>query len=140
MQGEEPPEQIIAHSPESPDEMVRLAGLFDIGLALEPGRDENNQIAISNKLFTYLLAGNVVIATATKGQRPVIEALGAAGFCYEPGDVDTLAHRLKLWLEDRTSLQEARRQAWDWGTRQYNWDLEKKKFLQVIETVLTAAA
>lgn len=134
------PEQIIAHAPEPPDEMVRLASLFDVGLALEPGRDENNQIALSNKIFTYLLAGNAVIATATKGQRPVIEAIGAAGFFYEPGDVNTLVRRLKMWFEDRTSLEEARRQAWDWGTREYNWDLEKKKFLRVVETVLTASA
>lgn len=134
------PGQIIAHHPEAADEMVRLASLFDIGLAVEPGRDKNNQIAISNKIFTYLLAGNAVIATATKGQRPIIEAIAPAGFCYEPGDVDTLAHQLKSWFEDRASLEEARRQAWGWGTREYNWDLEKKKFLQVVETALAASA
>jgi hypothetical protein len=41
-----------------------------------------------------------------------------------------------VWFEDRRLLDEARRQAWDWGTRQYNWDLEKKKFLQVVEALL----
>ncbi len=129
------PEQITVHSPALPDDMVRLASGFEIGLALEPGRDANNRIAVSNKLFTYLLAGNAVVATATRGQRPIIEAIGAAGFCYEPGDVEALAHRLQRWCADRTSLEAARRHAWDWGTSRYNWDLEKENFLQAVATV-----
>lgn len=129
-------EQIIAHPPASSDEMVRLAVAYDIGLALEPHVTENSQICIANKIFTYLLAGNAVIATDTRGQRPVVEAIGKAGFYYWPGDARALANRLIEWYEDRASLNKARREAWDWGTREYNWDLEKRKFLQVIETVL----
>lgn len=132
------PDQIIAHSLELPDEMVRLAGLFDVGLAVEPGRGENNQIAVSNKLFVYLLAGNAVIATGTKGQRPIVEGLGNAAFCYDPGDIGALGHRLKMWFEDRESLEGARREAWDWGAAKYNWDLEKKKFLILVEKVLAS--
>lgn len=132
------PRQIVAHWPERPGEMVRLASVFDVGLALEPGRDGNNRIALSNKIFTYLLAGNAVVATATEGQRPVVETIGGAGFCYEPGDVKALAGRLRAWYEDRASLERARREAWEWGSREYNWDLEKKKYLQVIGRVLAA--
>lgn len=134
------PRQIIAHAPVPPDEMVRLSAQYDVGLALEQHVSENREICLTNKIFTYLLGGNAVIASATKGQRPVIEAIGAAGFCYEPGDVNMLAGGLKLMYEDRMYLQRARRLAWDWGTRKYNWDLEKQKFLRVIETVLTACA
>jgi glycosyltransferase involved in cell wall biosynthesis len=128
-------EQITVHSPAPPDDMTRLASGFEIGLALEPGRDTNNRIAVSNKLFTYLLAGNAVIATATRGQRPIIEAIGGAGFCYEPGDVETLAHRLHRWCVDRTSLEAARQHAWDWGSKRYNWDVEKENFLHALESV-----
>lgn len=132
-------EQIIVHELEPPDEMVRHASGFDVGLALEPGRDENNQIAISNKIFTYLLAGNALVATATKGQEYIMKTLKGAGFCYRPGDVYALTEQLKVWYDDRVSLQEARRQAWDSGTWRYNWDLEKKKFLEVIDSVLKTA-
>lgn len=132
------PERIVVYDPAPPDELVRLASQFDIGLALEPGKDENNQIAISNKIFTYLLGGNAVIATATKGQRAIVEEIGKAGFCYWPGDVDALTQCLKVYFEDRTFLDAARWQAWEWGTKKYNWDLEKKKFLRVVETVLNS--
>jgi glycosyltransferase involved in cell wall biosynthesis len=116
--------------------MVRLASLFDVGLAPEPGRDENNRIALSNKIFTYLLAGNAVVATATDGQRQVMEAIGEAGFCYAPADVGVLAGCLRAWFADRGALERARRRAWEWGTREYNWEREKEKFLRVVEEVL----
>ena len=129
-------QRIIIHPPGPPEEMVRLANPYDVGLAIEPGAGENNQIALSNKLFTYLLAGNAVIATNTKGQQAVTKSLRCAAYCYEPGDVNMLARHLKFLLENRRLLEESRRQAWDWGTRQYNWDLEKRKFLRVVKEVL----
>ena len=53
-------ERIVSHAPAAADEMVRLAAEFDIGLALEPAASVNNDLALSNKLFTYVLAGNAV--------------------------------------------------------------------------------
>lgn len=132
--------QIIHHKPAPPDEMVRLSSEFDIGLSIEPGRSENNSMIVSNKLFTYLLAGNAVIATGTRGQRPFIEEVGSAGRCYEPGDAEALARILKRCYEDRVSLNYARRCAWLLGTTRYNWDVEKLKFLDLIEHVLDSSS
>jgi glycosyltransferase involved in cell wall biosynthesis len=133
------PEHIVSHGPDSADEMTRLAARFDIGLALEPGHNINNDLCISNKIFTYLLAGCGVIATATSGQRSIVEQIGAAGFLYEPGDSESLAKGLRTWYDDRSALMAARREAWEWGTRKFNWDLEKKKFLTVVESTLATA-
>ena len=134
------PGQIIAHGTAPPDEMARLAAQYDVGLALEQAQSENRDICLTNKIFTYLLAGNAVIATSTRGQRPIMDAIGTAGFCYDPGDVHAFAQCLKLWYEDRDSLDEARRQAWNWGTHRYNWDMEKTAFLQIIGEVLGSPA
>lgn len=41
---------------------------FDIGLALEPGKDLNNELALSNKIITYAQAGLFILATATRAQ------------------------------------------------------------------------
>ena len=131
-------EKIVIHSPSPPNEMVRLASLFDVGLALEPKRDANNCLTISNKLFTYLLAGNAVAATDTPGQQIVIQKIGMGGFSYKSGDVVNLSHYLRLWAENRRLLEEARLQAWEWGSREYNWDIEKQKFLRVIKSVLNS--
>jgi len=131
--------QLVFHAPGCQDEMVRLAAAYDVGLALEPGSNRNNDLAISNKLFTYLLAGNAVAATSTSGQRAVMGKIGSAEFCYEPGDVESLARGLRFWYEDRGALHRSRKQAWDWSTREYNWDAEQRKFLTVVEGVVSEA-
>ena len=130
--------KIISHPPELPFEMVRLAAGYDVGLALEQASSENSNICLSNKLFVYLLAGNAVLATATQGQRPIMETVGDAGFCFEPGDIASLAARLRLWHGDRNLLHESRRHSWDWGASRFNWDAEKHKLVQTVAEALSA--
>jgi glycosyltransferase involved in cell wall biosynthesis len=129
-------QQICSYEPEPQSEMIRLAAIHDVGLALERRDTENHDLCIANKIFTYLLAGNAVIATATRGQQLIMETIGDAGFSYEPGDVNALARGLRRWYENRNILQHARQRSWDWGTRRFNWDLEKKKLVQQVEAVL----
>jgi glycosyltransferase involved in cell wall biosynthesis len=129
-------QQIYSHDPEPQSEMIRLAALHDVGLALERKDTENHDLCLANKIFTYLLAGNAVIATATRGQQLIMETIGEAGFSYEPGDVNALVRCLRLWYENRNFLQQAREKSWDWGTRRFNWDLEKKKLVQQVDAVL----
>lgn len=128
--------QIYTHEPKPQSEMIRLAAIHDVGLALERKDTENHDLCIANKIFTYLLAGNAVVATATRGQKEVMETIGDAGLCYEPSDVSALARGLRHWYENRNILQQARQRSWDWGTRRFNWDLEKQKFVQTVEEAL----
>jgi glycosyltransferase involved in cell wall biosynthesis len=128
--------QICWHAPAPQGEMVRLAAVHDVGLATELRDTENHDLCIANKLFNYLLAGNAVIATATTGQQPVMQTIGDAGFSYQPGDVNMLARGLQFWYQDRNTLHRARQTSWEWGTRQFNWDVEKKKFLRTVERAL----
>jgi len=132
-----PPQAIVLHAPSEPDEMIRAAAEFDVGLALEQPASLNRSICLTNKIFSYLLAGNAVAASDTTGQKPTVEAIGEAGFLYAPGDIDALAEGLRYWSEDRQQLQRARQEAWSYGTYPFNWDFEKKKFLEVVSGVLT---
>ncbi len=131
------PEQIYAYNPEPPDEMIKLAAQYDVGLALEQKISKNRDICLTNKIFTYLLAGNAIIATATQGQRLIMQTVKNAGLCFELGNIKRLTEQLRCWYEDRPSLNKARRAAWEWGTRKYNWDIEKKKFIKVIHGLLS---
>jgi glycosyltransferase involved in cell wall biosynthesis len=127
---------IVLHNPASPDEMICSAAEFDVGLALEQPCTPNHDLCLSNKIFAYLLAGNAIAATATTGQQAIVKRLGKAAFLYAPGDVDALADGLRRWSRDREQLQQARREAWSWGTHPFNWEVEKEKFLQVVEGAL----
>jgi glycosyltransferase involved in cell wall biosynthesis len=131
--------QITVHPPAAPAEMVRLASEYDIGLALEQPVDENRSLCLSNKLFVYILAGNAIAATGSRGQRQIAESLEDAAFSYEPGHVEGLATGIRRWHTDRQALNAARDRAWRWGTERYNWDLEKRKFLAVVDSALRGA-
>lgn len=130
------PERIQSHSPGPSDEMARLAASYDVGLAVEPGGSQNSGVILSNKFFTYLLAGNAVAATATSEQQALMAQLVGVGFTYAPGDTAALANGLRGWYDDRAALQAAREAAWGWGTTRYNWDNEQHLLLRCVGEAL----
>jgi glycosyltransferase involved in cell wall biosynthesis len=132
-------DRIVSHAPAPPDEMARLSAEYDIGLTLERPSDHNRTLCLTNKLFVYLLAGNAIIATNVPGQRSLMAGLPGAGCCYEPGDIVSLAAGIHKWYTDRSDLESSRREAWAWGGRRYNWDREKRTFLNLVESILSPA-
>ena len=129
-------EAIVSHGPGLPDDMPRLASEFDVGLSLEQPLSENRNLCLSNKIFTYLLAGNAIVATNTVAQSRLAKSISEAVKVYPPGDIDGLASILDMWRNDRASLEKFRLNAWRAGHEQYNWDSEKKKFLERIGSIL----
>jgi glycosyltransferase involved in cell wall biosynthesis len=128
--------KVTFSSPAPPEEMIRLSAEHDVGLALEPPTTRNRELCVANKIFSYLLAGNAIAATSTTGQKAVLERLGAAAFLYKTGNYEALASGLRVWHDDRSELQRAREAAWSSGTYSFNWDLEKKKLLDLVKSVL----
>jgi hypothetical protein len=115
--------------------MVTHAAACDIGLALEPPSSINNDILLSNKIFTYLLAGTAVVATRTRGQAALLAELGPAAEGCDVGDAASFAGAVERLIASPQRLLEARRAAWDLGTCRFNWDLEKLRFLEVVRTI-----
>jgi glycosyltransferase involved in cell wall biosynthesis len=89
---------------------------------------------VTNKIFSYLLAGLAVAATDTPGQREVLREFPAAGFLYPGGSPQALAAGLRKWLSDRRALRDAQQSAWDAAREKYCWDVEQEKFLRAIES------
>ena len=108
--------------PIAPDALVASCAAFDVGLALEPARSPNNDLAASNKLFTYLVAGLAVALTDTTGQRPVADELGADAVRVRPGDSAALAAGLRRWHEDRAALARARQASFAAARRRWHWE------------------
>jgi len=132
-----PQSRIIAHAPAPADAIVRTAAEFDVGLAMEPGSSPNSDMALSNKLFTYLLAGAAVLATATGAQRAFCEQVAGACAVVAPDDASAVAKALTRWVNDRAVLDRARELAWAAGDTRYNWDIEKRTFLDAIGSVFS---
>lgn len=124
------------HRPVPPHEVIRWCARYDVGLALERPNSLNRNICLTNKIFSYLLAGNAVIGTATEGQKRLLDEIPGAGFSVEPGDANAIAARLKFWYHDRAALNAARHQSWQHGSQTFNWDREKTKFINVVDDAL----
>jgi glycosyltransferase involved in cell wall biosynthesis len=127
---------IISHAPANPDEMVRCAAAFDVGLALEPPVSVNNDILLSNKVFTYLLAGTALVMSRTAGQSRLMPELGVAARAFDHDNPQSFALALQTWVNSPESLAEARDHAWQIGEQRFNWDLEKETFLHVVTRAL----
>ena len=93
---------------------------------------------MSNKLYTYILAGNAVVASNTAGQSRAVRDLKGAAVIYDAGSAESLAAALNSWCADRRALHDARAEAWRLGERRFNWDVEKQEFLRAAEGALLA--
>jgi glycosyltransferase involved in cell wall biosynthesis len=119
-----------------PDEMAQLAAGHDIGLALELGTPPNRAISLTNKIFTYLLAGIPVLLSDTPAQRELATHLGEAARVVDLSTMDTVLKPLNNWLMNPGSLMIAKHEALRLSRERFNWDKEKKCFLQSIERTL----
>jgi glycosyltransferase involved in cell wall biosynthesis len=118
--------------------MIALCQGYDVGLAIEPGFSQNNRLALSNKAFTYMLAGLAVALTNTPGQRCLIDDLGPDAIGYEPGDASALAAGLTAWGADRGKLLRAKQAAWEAAQRRWHWEhaQERGALLEAVDSVL----
>jgi glycosyltransferase involved in cell wall biosynthesis len=121
------------------DELIKDAARFDFGLALEQPVNKNRQITITNKLFTYLLAGIIPVATATPGQREVMDQIAGIGVLYRPSAVDELVIRMNQFTNSQQLMLETKEAAWAAARARFCWDVEKHKLINAVESVVRSA-
>ncbi|MCC8425737.1 glycosyltransferase [Mucilaginibacter sp. UR6-11] len=124
------------HNPVPPDELAGFASQFDIGLALEPGFSINNNIALSNKLFTYMQAGLAIVASDTTAQHDFMTKNATIGHVYPKGDVGVMAAILRNYHQHSAQLANAQNEALRLAKQQYNWETEGLKFLAIVKQTL----
>jgi glycosyltransferase involved in cell wall biosynthesis len=112
-----------------PDDMVTLAAAYDIGLSLETDVSENRKLCLTNKIFTYLLAGVPVLLSDTPAQRALASDLGAAARLVSLADPATMAATLDDLAASPLARAEASASAWRLGQERYNWETEKAALL-----------
>lgn len=119
-----------------PEQMVALAAEHDLGLALELNEPHHRALCLTNKIFTYLLAGLPMLMSRTPAQESLATELGAAVRVVDLNEPEAIAERLDALLSNPTQLKIARTKAWQLGQERYNWDVEKTRFLQSVERAL----
>lgn len=115
--------------PAAPDEMVRLAAGAHLGLSLEQSRPVNRDLCLTNKIFTYLLAGVPVALTPTTAQRELAPQLGAAAVPLDLGAPARTAAHLDHWLAHDRAVAAAT--AWRLGRERYHWEHEQEILIEL---------
>ncbi|MCW3090879.1 MAG: hypothetical protein JWP81_1948 [Ferruginibacter sp.] len=114
-----------------PEKLPEFASQFDVGLALETAFSVNNNIALSNKIFTYLLAGNAIILSNTTMQL-AFNKVHAVGEIFAINDMSNLVEKIKYYKEKQV-LNAQKRYNYLLATKQLNWDAESKNLLDVMK-------
>jgi hypothetical protein len=114
-----------------PDQMAVLAGAYDIGLSFETDVTESRRLCLTNKIFTYLLAGVPVMMSDTPAQRALAPDLDCAASLVSLADPRGIAAALDR-LAPAPVLARAKAMAAQLGRDRYNWDHEKDVLLQVV--------
>jgi len=122
-------ESLYFHPAVPPGELLSRTAEHDVGLSLEQPHCLNREIAVTNKLFLYFLAGLAVAATDVPGQRYVMATCPQAGALYPPGDVRALAEILQRFATDSAYLDQCKKAALKAAQEQWNWERESQKLV-----------
>jgi glycosyltransferase involved in cell wall biosynthesis len=126
--------------PEPPSAMVRLAAQHDMGLAAETSETANHRMCLSNKTFTYLMAGIPVLASNTPAQVALQRELDGAMLVYPQGDAAALAGCLDRFTGSPEALAAAKARARQLAQGRFNWETESQAFLDEVARSLAGDA
>ena len=124
----------------APDEMVRLAADYDLGLSLETDISESRKYCLTNKIFTYLLAGIPMMLSDTPAQRALAADLGRAATVVSLAEPAAMASALDLMCDTEGALEEAMVTAWRLGRERYNWEVEQRLLIAAVAGAFEGAS
>lgn len=124
----------------APDQMVKLAATYDLGLSLEIGNSPNKRACLGNKIFTYLLAGVPVMVSDTPAQRAFALDLGSAAAVVSVADPEGIARVLDRLAAMPAALADAKATAWRLADQRYNWEVEQKALVETVSAAFTRHA
>ena len=119
-----------------PDQIFKVASAFDIGIAAEIPYCENRNICLTNKIFTYLLAGNCILASDTAAQQNFMNTYKDVGLLYKHDDAEELANQIQRLYHDKAFLKTCKVNALALAENRMNWENESKKLSEIIAGVL----
>lgn len=107
---------------------------FDVGLALEPGKDFNNELALSNKIMAYAQAGLFILATDTKAQKKFVEKYSGLGIL-SGQKVENIKTSLEILLRQSTEINENKLGRFN-KAKDLSWEKEAEKLEKLWNRIL----
>lgn len=128
--------ELLVMIPTVPEkEIFQLASEHHFGLALEVPHSLNRDFCLTNKLFTYILSGNVLILSDTQAQREFHNSFPKTGICIDLKKIPEASAQI-VTLLNGLELNEQRSCNFELGRYTLNFDLEKEKILSRVRQIL----
>jgi glycosyltransferase involved in cell wall biosynthesis len=129
-------ERVHFLAPVLPSEMERSAAPYDLGLVAETGRTCNRRIALTNKQFTYLIAGLPLLMSDIPAHRSFAALAPDASFLYGVDSPEDLAGAIDALLARPERLAQARAAAFRFGVERFNWESEQAVLVACVDRAL----
>lgn len=120
-------------APMEQTELNKKICTYDIGLAIEGGKDYNNIIALSNKLITYFQAGLYILATDTPGQKEFLKTNPHSGMIISTAH-EGFVEKLSQIIASKDSIRRTKAERFR-NASQWNWENESQKLLKIWKEV-----
>jgi glycosyltransferase involved in cell wall biosynthesis len=120
--------------------MEALASEYDVGLCGEIGHTPNRRIALTNKQFTYLLAGIPVLMSDIPAHREFNKDATGAIELFETENAMSLAEAIDRVLGNPERLAFMRAISWRLGQTRFNWGVDGERLVKVVRHALSASS
>lgn len=124
---------IVIHKPMSQHELNKTLSEFDIGLAIEQGKDLNNEILWSNKIWSYMQAGLYILTSKTDGQVQFLNQHKKCGVLYDKSEQELQLIVEKI-ISNKDKIRQDKLKRYQYA-KQYSWDKEKIKLKNTIFSI-----
>lgn len=119
----------------TPDELPAFASRFDVGIATEKNEPENRNLCLTNKIFTYLLAGNAILASDTTAQEIFFGELKEVALIFKQNNPLCLAEKIKRYKHDLTLLSQHRKNAYMAAKEHFHWEKQAETLIKQCQSL-----
>lgn len=120
---------VFDHGVLNQQDLHKAIGKYHVGIALEPGKDMNNSMLVSNKFMTYLQSGLYILATETKAQSLMLNQFPAHGLLVDQ-DMKSLNETLDSLLKHATKIIEGSKHRF-LQMSSVSWEVESEKIKEI---------
>jgi glycosyltransferase involved in cell wall biosynthesis len=114
--------------PVGADALVDSLSAFDVGIVVTRRLTLNDELALPNKLFEYMMAGLGVVASRLAGVSGIVESEGV-GLLFDPGSPSSLAACLSSLAQRPAEVQAMKTRARLAAVERFNADAQRSELL-----------
>lgn len=129
-------DRVFLHEPILAAQLISDANQYDVGLALETDTSVNADLAVSNKIFGYLMSRLFIIGTDTSGQKDIFTHFPDAVRMFSMHNAEELADAMRACVTGKIAVLEGKRAAGKAAEQCFNWDLESAKLRLLVDNIL----